>query len=71
MTVAEVLDIMNISHDNKIVLYDLDENAGGAETVVELADKGWFKQPVRYKEFAKREVYGIHLHGKTIRISMS
>ena len=67
MTVAELLDIMTIgnSRGTKIIIYDLDSDAGGKETEVELTQKGFTFTPKisSYREFAHRRVNSIHVNG--------
>ena len=71
MQVFEILDRMTLDDGNKIILYDLDENARGAEYEVPMTTKGWSYTPTNYKKYAHRDVWGISVIGKKIRISMS
>lgn len=71
MTVGNLLDIMRVEERNKIVLLDLSEMNRGDETKVSTKAHGWSYQPYGYKEFSSREVYGVHVIGNKIMISMS
>ena len=71
MTVGELLDRMRVQDGNKIVLYDLEENASGAEYKIPTKFLGWKFVPADYKQYSNREVFGVSIVSKTIRISMS
>lgn len=71
MTVGELLNKMTLIGSNKIVLVDLDveENTRIAEYNVHVSNHGWLSQ-AEFKDFEQREVFGIHVTEKQIRISM-
>lgn len=72
MTVAELLDIMTVEGENKIILLDLDSEARGEQVELKKAKKGWSHTiPVSsYKAYAHRHVNSVHVYGKNIMIGM-
>ena len=71
MTVGDLLDRMKVQDNNKVVLYDLDENASGEEYKIPEKILCWKLAPSDYKKYSHREVFGINIVGKTVKIAMS
>lgn len=71
MTVSELLDITIVQDGNRIVLYEPKENVCDAEYWVPVRSIGHKYTLNDYKQYSHREIYGVKIVGKTVRIFMS
>jgi len=70
MTVGELLDITSVQDGNRIVLYEPKENVCDAEYWIPGISIGHKYTLSDYKQYSHREIFGVEIVGKTVRISM-